>query len=139
MNSNEPIKIGRINRSSIRALKISLTGELSIYMSAKELDAIAVKRPHDYLSVIEELSHIVREPDYVAFQKRPERLIYGKTFFRDGAFQNVYLSIGRGQTPGKWYYEGMVSGGKVSVPHQFASMRFVRPQAKPIPQKNERS
>lgn len=136
MKHEEPIKIGRIARPSERALGISLTGEVSIYMAPEDLDAIARKRPNDYLAFLEEISKIIHDPDYVAFEAEQEKLVYAKDFFKDDAFRMVFLSIKRSKSPGKWYFDALQMGPKNALGDSFQGLRFVRPQVKAIPSKN---
>ena len=138
MNIEQPLKIGRIARPTERALGISLTGEVAIYMDDKDLDALVAKRPESYLSFLEELAKIIHDPDFVAFDAEKEELTYHKVFYKDGAFQAMYLLIKRRKDPIRWYYHGLFKGMKSIVPDQFHGLTFVRPQVKAIPQTSER-
>ncbi|MCR5348117.1 MAG: hypothetical protein K6E59_00690 [Bacilli bacterium] len=125
MNEEETnLKIGRVARSTERALGISLTGEVAIYIEAEELDHIARKRPTDYLSFIEELGNILREPDFVSFQQEKQELLYLKAYYAKESLNVVCLTICRRGTPQRWFFKSLSSVGKIPLPisgkHAFA-------------------
>ena len=123
---NEPIKIGRIARPIERALNISLTGEVSIYMSSSDLDAIAQKRPNSYLKYLEELGAILKNPDFVSFCADHEEMAFVKAYFQDGGFSFVKLTIQRLGAPARWFYKCLTPLSKASGPEQWP-YPFVRP------------
>ena len=84
MQQVEPIKIGRIARPTERALGLSLTGEVAIYMDEELVNSLAQRRPADYLSVLEEISSLIHDPDFVSFDEEKEMLVYQKNYYKQG-------------------------------------------------------
>ncbi len=127
---NEPIKVGRIARSTERALGLSLTGEVSIYIAETELDAIARKMPTGYLRFLQEVTSILKNPDFVCFDQKKEEFAYMRFYFKGGSFSSLYLYVGRGQEVGKWYFKRCVRHNKATLPDDLAGKEFYRPVAK---------
>ena len=126
----ENIKVGRIARSTERALGLSLTGEVSIYITNAELDELARKKPNSYLRFLREITEILKNPDFVSFDQVHEEFVYQKQYFKAAAFQSLYLFVGRGEQPGKWYLKRYMSGEKSPLSKIFEGRLFVRPIAK---------
>lgn len=122
-----PIRIGRIARSIERALSLSLTGEVAVYMNQEDLDALASRRPGDYLLVIQELCDVLKNPDFVGFCEEKEVFTYMKFYFREDGFYPFYLFVGRKGIPGKWFFLRMGMGRKNAVPEGIGVSSFVRP------------
>ena len=127
---NEPIKVGRIARSTERALGLSLTGEVSIYISASELDAIARRMPNGYLRFLQEVTSILKNPDFVSFDGQKEEFAYMRFYFKNGSFSALYLYVGRGEEVGKWYFKRCLRCNKALLPNELADREFYRPIAK---------
>lgn len=132
--SQEPVRIGRVNRGTERALGISLTGETNIYMKADDLDRFAAKKPDSYLKLLEEIASIIKTPDFVSFDAEEEAITYIKHYFHGGMFHGVYIRIRHKGRPAKWIFEKLVTGDKTTIPPMFGSSAFVRPQYKRIPE-----
>ena len=129
---NENIKVGRIARSTERALGLSLTGEVSIYIVQKDLDDLAERMPHGYLRFLREVAEILKNPDFVSFDEAREEFIYQKQYFKAGSFQAVFLFVGRGEIPGKWYFKRCVKGTKLPLTKAMEGRLFLRPVAKKV-------
>ena len=123
---NEPLRIGRITRSAEKSLGISLTGSVLIYMEGEALDRLAAKRPDDYLSYIQELESILKEPDFVAFDQENERMVFTRGYFRNAAWSVVYLCVEKRGTPSRWTFAGISTGAALPLPKAFEDLRFVR-------------
>ena len=136
---NEPIKIGRIARSTERALGLSLTGEVAIYIGEKELDDLAVKMPGSYLKFLHEVTEVLKNPDFVSFDTEKEAFTYEKFYFKDGLFSALFLVVGRGKTPGRWYFKHCFRGMKVPLPKNVEGQEFHRPVAKRILTEGEKA
>ena len=136
MQQGEPIKIGRIARPTERALGISLTGEVAIYVDEELVNSLAQRRPADYLSVLEEISSLIHDPDFVSFDEEKEMLVYQKNYYKQGAFESVYLIVKRRKRPIRWYLEAFCRGPRTCVPDKVERHNFVRPQLRAIPQKD---
>ena len=135
MKELEPIRIGRIARATERALGLSLTGEVGIFMNAKDLDALASKRPNDYLKVLEEIGQIIHDPDFVSFDDKKESIRYVKFYFKEGAFSAVAVGIKKSGRPAKWRYENLLTVGKMALPFAEQGISLVRPIYKKVLEK----
>ena len=127
---NESIKVGRIARSTERALGLSLTGEVAIYIGEKDLDDLAARMPNTYLKFLHEVTEILKNPDFVSFDAKNEQFAYTKFYFKDGCFSSLFLLVGRGKTPGKWYFKHCLKSGKTPLPKALEEGEFVRPVPK---------
>lgn len=132
MKTQEPIKVGRIARAIERALGLSLTGEVAIYMSAQEVDALAAKRPSTYLRQLEEVGSIIKNPDFVCFDAPSETFSFTRSYIREGVLNMVYVKVRRKAM--HWYVEGIENGLKVALPTPYGHANFVRPQYKKLPE-----
>lgn len=132
MERLQPIKVGRIARAIERALGLSLTGEVAIYMRDKDLNALAAKRPTSYLRQIEEIGAILKNPDFVCFASETEEFSFVKGYIREGQLSLVFVRVKRWQT--RWYVEGIETGLKALMPLTYRKAKFVRPQYKKLPE-----
>ena len=132
MKNQEPIKVGRIARAIERALGLSLTGEVAIYMSAADVDALASKRPGTYLKQLEEVGSILKNPEFVCFDQASETFSYTRSYIREGHLNMVYVRVRRRQM--RWYVEAIENGLKVALPAPYGHANFVRPQYKKLPE-----
>ncbi len=128
----ENIKVGRIARSTERALGLSLTGEVSIYMTNATLDELARKKPQSYLRFLREITEILKNPDFVSFDQVHEQFVYQKQYYKAGAFQSLYLFVGRGEEPGKWYFLRFMQGEKLPLSKALEGRQFLRPMPKKV-------
>lgn len=135
MNDNQPIRIGRIARATERALNLSLTGEVNIYMDTKELDALAAKRPNDYLKVLEEIGQIIHDPDFVSFNREEQTIRYVKFYYKEGALSAVAVNVKKKGRPSKWRYESLSTLGRFSIPSVQQDVSYVRPIYKKVLEK----
>ena len=127
------IKIGRVARSTERALGISLTGEVAIYAEESFINRLAEKRPDTYLSFVEEIGNILRNPDFVAFDVGKDELIYVKHYFLHQVFTQAYVVVARVGTPQRWFVKAIHNGGKLAPLAGLGGMNFVRPINKKVP------
>ena len=125
-DNNEPIRIGRITRSTEKSLGISLTGSVLIYMEPEAIDKIAGKRPTDYLSYLQEIESILREPDFVAFDQEHERFLFIKGYIRSGAYSQVYVSVEHRGTPAQWTFAGIFTSPSFNLPKAVEGLNFTR-------------
>ena len=132
MKHHEPIKVGRIARAIERALDISLTGEVAIYMKEEEINAMAAKRPSSYLKQLEEIGSILKNPDFVCFDAEKETFVFTRSYIREGILNMVYLKVKRLQQ--RWYVHGIENGMKAALPISYQDAMFVRPQYKKLPE-----
>lgn len=132
MVQTDPIKIGRIARSVERALGLSLSGEVAIYMKGKDIDALAQKRPDSYLRQLEETGSIIKNADFVCFDAEHEEFTFAKSYVKEGQLRLVFVRVQRNQT--RWYVTGIESGLRVTLPSRYAKANFVRPQQKKLPE-----
>ena len=132
MEQLQSIKVGRIARAIERALGLSLTGEVAIYMRDKDLNKLARKRPTSYLRQIEEIGVIIKNPDFVCFSTENEEFVFAKGYVRDGQLSLVFVRVKRGKM--RWYVEGIETGLKASMPMAYQQAKFVRPQYKKLPE-----
>ena len=135
MNDNQPIRIGRIARATERALSLSLTGEVNIYMEAKELDALAAKRPNDYLKVLEEIGQMIHDPDFVSFHRESQSIQYVKFYYKEGALSAVCVTIKKKGRPSKWRYESLMTLGRLPLNNAQKDLSYVRPIYKKVLEK----
>ena len=134
---NECFKVGRIARSTERALGLSLTGEVSIYIPGDDLDELAGRMPTGYLRFLREVTEILKNPDFVSFDEAREEFIYQKQYFKAGFFQAMFLFVGRGEEPGKWYFKKACKGSKVPLLKGMEGRSFHRPIAKKVEKEDE--
>ncbi len=133
----ENFKVGRIARSTERALGLSLTGEVSIYIAEEDLDGLTQRFPTSYLKFLREVASILKNPDFVSFDTDKEEFVYQKYYFKDHGFHAMYLFVGRGAVPGKWYYKRCVRGSKVALPSILEGREFLRPISKRLENEGE--
>jgi len=105
--AKEPIKLGRINKACEKALGLSLTSEVAVYMEEDDLNRLAIARPHDYLKTLEEIGAIIKRPDYVRFEKDKEEITYLKEYLQEGAFVKVAVCLSHCGTPKRWRFVKM--------------------------------
>ena len=129
---NEPLRIGRVTRATERTLGISLTGSVMIYIENEMLDSLAERHPDTYLTHIQEIGAILKNPDFVAFAPEEERFIYARLYFKDGRFTMVYVTVKKTGRPSRWTYQGIASSPATAVT-RFEGMTFVRVQNKTVP------
>ncbi len=134
---NDDFKVGRIARSTERALGLSLTGEVSIYIPNDELDGLTERMPNGYLRFLREVTEILKNPDFVSFDENKEEFVYHKQYFKGGFFQAMYLFVGRGSIPGKWYFKRCIKGAKLPLPKVLEGRDFRRPVAKKVEKEEE--
>jgi hypothetical protein len=93
MNQEEPVKIGRINKATEKALGLSLGENIWVYVTSVDLDTMAKKWPEAYLSRLHEAGTIAKEPDYAAYRKEGNILYLVKEYLKNGSFVKVLLEI----------------------------------------------
>jgi len=99
------VRLGKVSKSVEKALGIPFTTGNSVYLLNEDADALAKKRPKHYLREIEEMSEILKNPDWVTFVKE-EGIFYVKEYIKDGRFRHVLLHLKQKGRPKKWsYYE----------------------------------
>ena len=105
--SGGPIKIGRISVAAEKAVGISLTSGVAIYMEEKVLNALAETHPSTYLKVIDEIAKITKNPDFVHYEERGDAFEFVRFYFKSGKFQMVSTHVKHLGRPKKWLYQGM--------------------------------
>ncbi len=132
----EPLRIGRVARATERALGLSLSGEVAIYMEGRDLDRFSQKRPNDYLSYIQEIGAILKNPDFVSFNAEEERFVYLKNYYKNGTFTPVFVFIHKKGTPRRFFFQKMEFGSKQPLPEELSRLSFRRPNPKKDPEKD---
>lgn len=128
----EPIKIGRVNRLVERTLGISLNGDVNVYVKEDYVASIAKARPTEYLHFLEELTDILKKPDFVSFHIENETFIYAKTFIKDGAVVLVCIKVKReGHV---FYFEKIFKGGRMILLPELSNAKLLRALDKRIPE-----
>ena len=89
------LKVGRISAATLKALSVSITGELNVYIGQRRLDELAQDRPKSYLKFIEEVTKILKKPDFVCFDKEKEEFHYVRAYFLSGMFSFVFATVKR--------------------------------------------
>ena len=133
---NEPLKVGRINRATERALDISLSGDVNIYLREEQLNDIASKRPDTYLAYIEELSSILRKPDFVSFDSERQSFFYCRAYAQSGAVQLVFLEVTHEQC--RYHLKRVFKGGRVALIQELLKLHFARPVDKKVNESADR-
>lgn len=105
--SGGPIKIGRISLAVERALGVSLTSDVGIYMEEGDLNALAAARPANYLELIDEIAKITKSPDFVHYQQQEEVIEFVRFYFKAGKFQMVSVYAAHCGKPKRWHYRNM--------------------------------
>ena len=90
--TNDDLLIGRINRKEEKALGISLTSSVLIYVQDADLNRMAAKRPNTYLADLEEIGSIIKTPDYVLYRE----------YLRNHDFQKILVKVAHLGTPKRW-------------------------------------
>lgn len=89
--TKEPVRIGRINAKTEKALEIDLKENIFCYITEARLREFVNKWPKDYLRKLEEASNIIKEPLYAGIDEE-NKLLYlikdyivkGKSFKKAG-------------------------------------------------------
>ena len=81
---NEDLTLSKIKKKVEGALGISIPGNHDLKVSASYLDALARRKPNDYLSILEEAKSILDHPDFVSFDEKRESLCYYRTYYESG-------------------------------------------------------
>ena len=127
---NESIRIGRISRAMERALGLSLPSDVNIYMTGKDLDALAKKRPDSYLKAVSEIAFICKQPDFVSFDEAKQRFYFLRLYFKNEVFSAVWITVSLQGSPQKWRYETIGSSAGFSLKQALPGLGFVRPDWK---------
>lgn len=137
MKEEDSLKIGRINRATERALGISLSGDVNIYMSNEELDKIAAKRPHDYLRYTQEITTILKTPDFVSFDIGPQSFYFGRFYPQEDRFSWVLVEVK--QIGHVYRFIRILNGGKMPLGKELGRLKWARPIDKKIPESEHNS
>jgi len=100
MEQND-LKLGKVKKKVETTLGISLPGDRGLYVGQSYLDALARRHPKDYLSIVEEASSIVAEPDFVSFSLETETLSFYRIYFKK-EFVSVGVSFLPQGMPRSW-------------------------------------
>jgi hypothetical protein len=122
-----PIKIGRINSKVERALGLSLVSDVAVYLEEKDLDHLATIRPNDYLKTIDEITGILKSPDYVRYEEKADSILYLKEYIKGGLFTKVAVEIVHEGTPKVWRFNKLFCLGEELTKTLNAAKPFVRP------------
>ena len=101
-NANGDLLIGRINRKEEKALGLSLTSSVLVYISEDDLDRMAANRPDRYLSDLEQIKTIIKEPDYVLYREDAEQFYFLKEYLKNHEFRKVLVKAAHVGTPKRW-------------------------------------
>lgn len=100
--TNDDLLIGRINRKEEKALGISLTSSVLIYVQNADLNRMAAKRPNTYLADLEEIGSIIKTPDYVLYRDDEEQFYFVREYLRNHDFQKILVKVAHFGTPKRW-------------------------------------
>ena len=103
----EPLAIGRIGRKEEKALGISLTSSVLVYISEEDLNRMAYKRKDTYLSDLEEIKAIIKSPDYVLYKKDLDEFSFLKEYLRNHQFVKVQVKVAHLGTPKRWFLKSV--------------------------------
>lgn len=90
---NEPISIGKLSAKLSKAVGHDFSKNKKVYLREKETEALASRFPDTYLAKIEEMGKILKEPDYVLYDKQSSFLYFIKEYIKDGLFSKVIISL----------------------------------------------
>lgn len=96
------IKVGRISSAVERGLRITLASNPSIYLNEDFLNLLARKRPDSYPNDIEEISKLIKKPNFVFYLKENKEVVYAKTYIVDHVPFFLLLCVTRQGKPKKW-------------------------------------
>lgn len=96
------IKVGRISSNVERGLKITLVSNPSVYLNEEFLNLLARKRPNSYPNDIEEISKLIKKPNFVFYLKENKEVVYAKTYILDHIPYFLLLYVNRQGKPKKW-------------------------------------
>ena len=105
--SNEPLKVGRIPIAVERALNLHLASNVSVYMSEERISTLASEKPKGYLTIIEETSSILHNPDFVCYNKEAEQFLFVKSYVTAKGFRFVGLGVTHVGVPKRWNFDHM--------------------------------
>jgi hypothetical protein len=92
----EPLKLGRLSAHLEKTVGHDFGTNIFVFVSAEKLDEMAQKWPDSYLGKVEEISRIIRHPDYVAYAEKEATLFLIKEYIKDGLFRKVVVDIKAG-------------------------------------------
>lgn len=87
----QPIKLGKIPKT-VRQLFSFSEGD-DVWMTNDFLDSLASRYPADYLRKVEEVAHILKEPQYGAYDAKEGILYLLREYVKGSSFCKVYLAI----------------------------------------------
>lgn len=98
----EDLKIGRITRNVEKALGLSLTSSVLVYADESFLDKLTRDHPERYLKIMEEVSSLLKKPDFVSFNEKKEEFVYLRVYCKEGNFKIGKLTISHVGKPKEW-------------------------------------
>lgn len=104
--SGGPLKVGRISIYVETSLGLDLKKGIFVYILEEDLNALASSRPNGYLKMVEEISVIIKEPDF-ARQLGENELEFIRFYWKNGAFSAVKAKLHFDQGLGFWTYKGI--------------------------------
>ena len=121
-----PLRLGRIPRAVERGHKLSLSGDLFVYVDQGTLSALTERKPDTYLRTLEEASSVISHPDFTAFSSSTERIVFCRFYAMGQCFIPFFVYIRHLGKPKRWKLEAIKSGPKAEV-DLWPDMNFVRP------------
>lgn len=89
----EPIKLGRVNAATEKALGFSLGEKTSVFLFEEGLRSFAERYPDEYLKVLHEASHVLSRPDFASYDGGAKTLYLTRDYYKNGTFRKMCLSI----------------------------------------------
>ena len=135
---NEPIRIGRISRAVERGLRISLTGDVTVYLPSNEADTLAKAHPNTYLRLIEGITEIIRSPDFVHFDAEQRQMNFIRFYDKGMRFIAMTVRIKHRGRPSRWQYEAITKADVTPSFLEGSNGKCFRPIYKRVAEPRER-
>ena len=130
--NNQCLKIGKISPLVESAFRSAFAVDPNIYFLQKDLDALAIKYPSRYLRVVEEISHIIEDPDLICYSSKGMFYIYFRLYSASNRFRVLGVRFSLKGHPNVWTVDGMreYKDQDVAALNKNASFRRIPTKAK---------
>ena len=81
---------------------LSFASSVLIYVEEEALNKMASRRPSSYLKDLEEISSIIKSPDYVLYREDVDEFYFLKEYLKNHEFKKVLVRIAHLGTPKRW-------------------------------------
>lgn len=96
------IKLGKIGKAVESKMDVSLASDVNIYLLEAMANAFAQEYPDSYLTLIEEISNVIRKPDAISFDQKKEELHFVRLYAQYGQLFLLDASVARRGSPRRW-------------------------------------